>query len=208
MKPYFAILAGLVVAAPGAWAQVTINQAALDQLAGIPPAVITAPPALRQAPHRVTYRPVVHHHVAVPPPSLASSSVPKAVVAPKPAPAAPPAELAMAKPVVPKPAAPPPVAPPANVEVVFAAGASDLPAGAGAQLKAFCAKPAPAGFITIDAYAAPDPTDPSVAPRLSLSRAFAVRDALVACGVPSSSIIPRADGAGKNPDVAKVSVTP
>lgn len=205
MKPFFAILAGLVVAAPLARAQVIINQAALDQLAGIPPAVIVAPPVLREAPRRVTYRPVVHRHVAVPPASLASSSVPKPVIAPKPVPAAPKAELVVVKPVM--PVAPKP-APPANVAIVFASGADDLPPGIGAQLKAFCAKPAPAGFITIDAYAAADPNDPSVAPRLSLSRAFALRDALVACGVPSASIIPRADGAGKNPDVALISVAP
>jgi hypothetical protein len=201
VKPFLAILAGLVVAAPGAWAQVMINQAALDQLAGIPPAVITAPPVLRVAPRKVTYRPVVHRHAAVPPASTASSSVPKTVMPPK-------AEQVVAKPVVPLPAAPKPLAPPANVEIMFAAGAADLPSGTRVALKAFCAKPAPAGFITIDAYAAADPDDPSVAPRLSLSRAFALRDALVACGVPSASIIPRADGAGKNPDVALISVAP
>ena len=207
MKPYLAILAGLVVAAPGAWAQVTINQAALDQLAGIPPVVITAPPALRQAPRRVTYRPVVHHHVTEKPTILASSSMPKPVALPKAAPAGPIAQQVVAKPAIPLPA-PKPVAPPANVEIVFAAGAADLPPGTSAELKAFCAKPAPSGFITIDAYAAADPNDPSVAPRLSLSRAFALRDALVACGVPSASIIPRADGVGKNPDIAQVSVAP
>jgi hypothetical protein len=208
VKPFLAILAGLVVATPSAWAQVTINQAALDQLAGIPPVVITAPPVLRQAPHKVTYRPVVHHHVAASPTILASSSMPKPVPLPKAAPSAPIAEPVVAKPVVPMSAAPKPVPPPANVEVVFAAGAADLPPGTSAELKAFCAKPAPAGFITIDAYAAADPNDPSVAPRLSLSRAFALRDALVACGVPSASIIPRADGVGKNPDIAQVSVAP
>ncbi len=206
MKPFPAILAGLVVAAPSAWAQVTINPAALDQLAGIPPVVITAPPVLRQAPRRVTYRPVVHHHVTESPTLLAVPAMPKPVALPKAAPAGPIAERVVAKPVVPL-AAPKP-APPANVEIVFATGAADLPPGTRATLKAFCAKPTPSGFITIDAYAAADPNDPSVAPRLSLSRAFALRDALVACGVPSSSIIPRADGAGKNPDVALISVAP
>ncbi len=206
MKPFPAILAGLVVAAPSAWAQVTINPAALDQLAGIPPVVITAPPVLRQAPRRVTYRPAVHHRVTEAPTLLATPSMPKPVALPKAAPAGPIAEPVVAKPVVPL-AAPKP-APPANVEIVFATGAADLPPGTRATLKAFCAKPTPSGFITIDAYAAADPNDPSVAPRLSLSRAFALRDALVACGVPSSSIIPRADGAGKNPDVALISVAP
>ena len=38
--------------------------------------------------------------------------------------------------------------------------------------------------------------------RLSLARALAVRDALVACGVPSQNILPRALGAvpGQNED--------
>ncbi len=132
--------------------------------------------------------------------------MPKPVALPKAAPAGPIAEPVVAKPVVPLPAPKP--APPANVEIMFAAGAADLPPGTSAELKAFCAKPTPTGFITIDAYAAADPNDPSVAPRLSLSRAFALRDALVACGVPSASIIPRADGAGKNPNVALISVAP
>jgi hypothetical protein len=57
-------------------------------------------------------------------------------------------------------------------------------------------------------FAAADPSDPSAAPRLSMARAFALRDALMACGIPSASIIPRADGAGKNPDIAHISVAP
>jgi hypothetical protein len=44
--------------------------------------------------------------------------------------------------------------------------------------------------------------------RNSLARAFAVRDALTACGVPAAHIIPRADGAvaGKDPNSAVVSL--
>ncbi len=198
MKAKFIVLAS-IFAPFAASAQVIINQAALDQLAGIPPVVITAPPEIRQPPRKVTYRPVYRRHVAAP--KIASAGVvAKPPVAPKPV--APPAQLAVARPVVPKPVAPPPVA-----KISFAAGAADLPAGIAAQIKPFCAKPAP-GFITIDAYAAADPSDPSAAPRLSLARAFALRDALVACGVPSASIIPRADGVGKNPDVAQISASP
>jgi hypothetical protein len=46
--------------------------------------------------------------------------------------------------------------------------------------------------------------------RLSMARAFAVRDALTACGLPSIRIIPRADGsvAGQDEDVTKVSTSP
>ncbi len=177
-----------------------INQAALDQLAGIPPVVITAPPEIRQPPRKVTYRPVYHRHVAAP--EIASTRVvAKPPVTPKPV--APQAELAVAKPVVPKPAAPPPVA-----KISFAAGAADLPPGIIAQLKPFCAKLAPGGPITIDAYAAADPDDPSAAPRLSVARAFALRDALMACGIPSTSIIARADGVGKNPNIAQIAASP
>ncbi len=199
MKAKFIALASIFLPF-AASAQVIINQAALDQLAGIPPVVITAPPEIRQPPRKVTYRPVYHRHVAAP--KIASAGVvakPPAV----PKPVAPQVQLVVAKPVVPKRAAPPPVA-----KISFAAGAADLPAGIAAQIKPFCAKPAPQGFITIDAYAAADPSDPSAAPRLSMARAFALRDALVACGVPTASIIPRADGVGKNPDTAQISAAP
>jgi len=203
--------ASFAASVPAASAQVIVNQAALEQLAGIPPAVITAPPEIRQPPRKITYRPVVHRHVAAPTAStvLASSRVPQAVpVVAKPAPIAapkppaPPAQLAVARPVKPK------AAPPASAEVTFAAGASDLPPGIISELKPFCSNSAPAGPITIDAYAAADPSDPSAALRLSMARAFALRDALMACGIPSASIIPRADGAGKNPDIAHISVAP
>jgi hypothetical protein len=210
VKASFIALA-LVLSPFAAGAQVIVNQAALDQLAGIPPAVITAPPEIRQPPHKIAYRPEIHKHVVAPPPAttLASSRIAAAPVAPKPAPPAAPvtpapshAQLAVAKPVLPKPVAPPP-----SAAVTFASGASDLPPGITAQLKPFCAKDE-AGPITIDAYAAADPSDPSAAPRLSMARAFALRDALVACGVPSANIIPRADGTGKNPDIAQISTTP
>jgi hypothetical protein len=203
----------LAASVPAANAQVMINQAALDQLAGVPPTVIAAPPEIRQPPRKVAYRPIMHRHVAAPTtaPVVASSRVPRRVsVAPKAAPAMPAAprptppqaQLAFAKPVIPKPASP------ASAEVTFAAGGSDLPTGIIAELKPFCTSSAPAGPITIDAYAAADPSDPSAAPRLSMARAFALRDALMACGIPSASIIPRADGAGKNPDIAHISVAP
>jgi hypothetical protein len=75
-------------------------------------------------------------------------------------------------------------------------------------LKPFCAHSG--GLITIDAYAPADPADPSSAARLSMSRAFAIRDALAACGIASSNILPRANGAAKtaNPDAADISENP
>ena len=43
-----------------------------------------------------------------------------------------------------------------------------------------------------------------------MSRAFAIRDALAACGIASSNILPRANGAAKtaNPDAAEISESP
>lgn len=57
--------------------------------------------------------------------------------------------------------------------------------------------------VNVVAYAAPTPDDPSTARRLSLSRALAVRSALIADGVNSSRIYVRALGgseAGGGPD--------
>lgn len=57
--------------------------------------------------------------------------------------------------------------------------------------------------VNVVAYAAPTPDDPSTARRLSLSRALAVRSALIADGVNSSRIYVRALGGsdtGNGPD--------
>ncbi len=110
---------------------------------------------------------------------------------------------------VPKPAPAPKPAPgmPA-ITVTFAPAADDLPGNAAAALQPVCKQAGPAGLVAIDAYAPADAADPSAAMRLSLSRAFAVRDALTGCGVPAAHIIPRADGAaGGNTGIARVSLT-
>ncbi len=194
MKPYQIplILAALLPSL--AQAQVTVNPAALAQLAGIappPPAQVVAPVA------PPVHRHVVHHHrleMAVVKPAPVAKAIP--VVA-KPAPVA----AAVAVPPAPSLAAPAPkpVAPPHALTVDFAPGSAALPAGTGAALKPFCES---GGVISIDARAPADPNDPSVAMRLSLARAFALRDALTSCGVPSQNILPRALGnvAGQNED--------
>jgi hypothetical protein len=88
----------------------------------------------------------------------------------------------------------------------FASGSAALPASAAGALKPFCA--ARGQTLVIDAYAPGDPSDPSAAMRLSMSRAFALRDALAACGVPGAAIIPRADGAaGPNLQTARVFIS-
>jgi hypothetical protein len=110
------------------------------------------------------------------------------------------------QPVVARPVAPLRPQLPAPVVIDFAAGGSDLPGNVAASLKPVCTH---GGVVTIDAYAAADPSDPSQAARLSMSRAFALRDALTACGVAPANIIPRANGASsKTPDIAEVSVSP
>ncbi len=209
VKPHLPLIAGfLLLLAPLARAQVIINHAALDQLAGISPAPpappVRQPPAPRRlAGHepghggvKVTFRPA---HAK--PPRAAGSKSPAAL------PAAP-------LPATPLPAAvkPPlkPASPPALLPAVlhFATGSAALPSAAAAILRPFCGTSA--GPIFIDAHAAPDPADPSAAVRLSLSRAFAVRDALAACGIASARIIPRADGAAQSgdTDAARITATP
>jgi outer membrane protein OmpA-like peptidoglycan-associated protein len=110
----------------------------------------------------------------------------------------------VAKPLVPVIAKPAPPAPPANIALNFADGAATLPTNAEATLKPFCNWSGP---ITINAHAPADPSNPSNAMRLSMERAFAIRDALTACGVPGSRILPVADGAAGGTETS-VSIGP
>lgn len=203
MKPvYIAVLLSLLPLA--ARAQVVINQAALEQLAGVKPVAaipVAAPVVARPRP-----RPVKHIIPRVKP--VVAVLAP---VAAKPAPATPPAPAPApvpVQPVVAKPPPPPKLPPASPVTIAFAAGDTDLPAGATAALQPICSRAGAGGLVMIDAYAAADGTDISAPMRKSLTRAFAVRDALTACGVPAAHIIPKADGAvaGKNPDAAVVSL--
>ncbi len=193
MRPFITVI--LLCCLPAlAHAQVIVNQAALAQLAGITAApAAVAPPAPPPVVHHF-----VRHWVVVRRTGTVTVVKPKAMVVP-----------VVAKPVAPPPPKPkhtPPAPPPVAV-LRFASGASVLPAGAAAALKPFCTAP---GMVMIDALAPGDPSDMSDAMRLSMARAFAVRDALTACGVPSARIIPRAAGsaAGQDGDVTKVSAAP
>lgn len=187
---------------PGAaTAQVSVNPDALTQLAGMPvPPPVAAPETAPKAKHTAFVR---RHHAAakvktspvvpmaggppVPAPAVAKPGVAQPVVA----------QPVVAKPAIPKPApapaAPKPAAPPAPVDIIFAAGSADLPAGAQARLAPFCKVSGP---IVISARAPADPADNSHSMRLSLARALAVRESLSACGVASQNILPRALGAG------------
>lgn len=183
------LLTGFLLAAPfPVLAQVTVNPAALQQLAGIEP----PPPVVVETAEPV---PAVHHwkhpaHVALSKPIEQASARVVAPVATKPlAPAAP------QPPAAPKPAAP--------ATLVFAPDSADLPANATAALKPFCAAP---GQVAVDARAPTDPSDPSGAMRLSLARALTVQSALIACGVPPQNILPRAQGTvpGQNENEAVI----
>ncbi len=184
-------------------AQVSVNTAALQQLAGIEPP--PPKPVVMPAPAPV-------HHWVRKAPAKAAASKPAAPVeqaaahVPVPQGTAPkPAHMPVPQGAPPKPAeaakppAPQPSKPPAPVSLTFAPGSSTLPANAAAVLKPFCTAP---GMVSIDARAPAVASDPSAAMRLSLARAFAVRDALTACGLAAQNILPRADGAapGQNED--------
>jgi outer membrane protein OmpA-like peptidoglycan-associated protein len=85
----------------------------------------------------------------------------------------------------------------AGLRLSFAPGASDLSPDSSASIKQLAAA-APAGDATtfvVQAYAPGSKDDPSTARRVSLSRAMAVRSALVADGVQSARIFVRALGA-------------
>lgn len=92
---------------------------------------------------------------------------------------------------------------PAPLDVHFAPGSAVLSPSDQTALVPFCKA---GGRITINARAPADPADPSAAMRLSLARAFAVRDALSACGVAASAIVPRAQGAvpGQDDNITQI----
>jgi outer membrane protein OmpA-like peptidoglycan-associated protein len=223
VKLVLLILAVCLVPVCG-WAQVIVHQAALDQLAGI---AVPAAPAVKPAP-RVFHYPLLHRVVAraakpkavlavakpkAPPPVVSVVAPPAVMPAPTTlppmpwvpvpgAPTKPPAQLAVVKP----PPPPRPVMP--AVTVGFAPGGADLTAGAPAALQPICKAAHDNGYVSIDAYAPADSTDPSAAMRLSLSRAFAVREALIKCGLPLARLIPRADGAmGHDTGIARITVS-
>jgi hypothetical protein len=197
VKRFLLLIAALSLLAAGARAQVIINHAALDQLAGIAAAPPPAP-ATVEVPRRW------HRLVSHPPRRLVSARPAGLPAAEKPVPPtikpSPAPQPAVVKP------APPPV--PLIALIHFTSKASGLPGPASAALKPFCGYSG--GLVTINAYAEADPSDPSLAARLSLDRAFAIRDALIACGLPSARIIPKANGAAKtaDPNAALISVTP
>lgn len=191
------MMIGLTLLATPAGAQVVVNNAALQQLAGIEPAPAPAPvkPIAHRAPKMIMHRPLAHY---------ASRKMPVAVpvVAPvKPSPAAPakPTLAAPAKPIIAavKPALPAPPTPtaPASLSLDFATGSADVSPQQAVSLQKFATTPGSAqAHFEIDARAPAAAGDPSVARRLSLMRAMAVRDGLVKAGIPQRDILLRALG--------------
>src|SRR3984957_3837711 len=84
-----------------------------------------------------------------------------------------------------------------GLRVPFASGQSELSPESAAAIKQFASGPTTgeASSFNVLAYAPGSPDDPSTARRVSVSRAMAVRNALVADGVPSARIYVAALGA-------------
>jgi outer membrane protein OmpA-like peptidoglycan-associated protein len=165
-------------------------------------------------------------HPATPPPTATMPALPDrvpqtATIAPVAPPVAPPPVAPVAIPSGSPPPAPPPVsangittATPTSsgLRLIFASGQSDLSSDSVASIKklADATPQTDATTFNVLAYAPGKPDDPSTARRTSLSRAMAVRSALVADGVPSAHIFVRAlgDPHGNGPaDRVDISVT-
>ena len=134
-------------------------------------------------------------------------------------------DTASITPIAPPPPAGPPPAPPVSdkaataaaptttgLRLTFAPGESDLSPDSSTSIKQLTQSTPPGDATTFNvlAYAPGKPDDPSTARRVSLSRAMAVRSALVADGVPSARIFVRALGeqfGDGPPDRVDVSVT-
>ncbi|WP_439577097.1 OmpA family protein [Elioraea sp.] len=182
---------------------------------GLPPIAAPAPlpippvPPAPSAPLPVP-PPVVAAPVPAPPPSVAAPTPapPAVVAAPEPTR---PAEVAAAPPSAPPsaPAAQPagarpePGPLPERVQLLFPREAQELSEAMRAELRALAAAlpDADAPRLTVNAYAAGDAANPGLARRASLSRALAVRTALMEAGVRSTRIDVRALGlnAGDGP---------
>jgi outer membrane protein OmpA-like peptidoglycan-associated protein len=193
----------------------------------VPQATPQRRPVQRPAPAQRAARPAVARPLPLPPeepaeiPPLAAPAplpLPPPVPAPPPVVAAPvlapPAEVAAPPPppaeVAARPPAPPAAAPrapsgplPERVQLLFTPGAEELTEAMRAELRALAGTlpDSDATRLTVNAYAGGDPTNPSLARRASLSRALAVRTALMEAGVRSTRIDVRALGlnAGDGP---------
>lgn len=204
MRPLPLLSAIFVTAATPVFAQVTVDLHALQALPERPAA---ARPTRQQAQQQTVPSPPVTARDAAP--QLATREAPSATPPAQPAmPEAVP-DVATIAPLAPPPpagAAPPPppvsdkattaaAATAAGLRLTFAPGQSDLSPESADSIKQLAnAATGDATTFNVSAYAPGKPDDPSTARRMSLSRAMAVRSALVADGVPSARIFVRALG--------------
>jgi len=200
-----------VVSRPAAPAGMTAAAGGPSSAPVAPAAVAAASPAAPIAPAAPT-PPAVPAGPAPPPASFAAAAPPVAAIPPVQTP--PPA--ANAPPLVPPPiaasAATTAAATPAGLRLTFSKDQSDLSPDSAASIKQLVQNAPQTDTVSYNvlAYASGDPDDPSVARRLSLARAIAVRAALMAYGVPSTRIYLRAlgsqSGGGGPPDRVAIDV--
>jgi outer membrane protein OmpA-like peptidoglycan-associated protein len=208
-----------LAAASPVFAQVTVDLHALQALPERPGMNQPSRPKPQAGPRTPTV--ITRVTPATPAPvtttrTTPTSAAPVAAVptVPAPQPAIPEAgpQTASINPVAPPPPAagsPPPLPPPVSktaatkaapttsgLRLTFAPEQSDLSPESSTSIKLLTASAPPGDDTTfnVQAYAPGKPDDPSTARRVSLSRAMAVRAALVADGVPSTRIFVRALG--------------
>ncbi|HEY4044862.1 MAG TPA: OmpA family protein [Rhodopila sp.] len=186
-------------------AQVTVDLHALQALPDHPAPSRAVRPTAPAAPGKAA--------VAVRQATPASPAAPAPPAPPAPSPAMPETapQTAAINPIAPPepPAGSPPPPPPVSekatttaapttsgLRLSFAPDQSELNPESTASIKQLAASAPPGDDTTfnVQAYAPGKPDDPSTARRVSLSRAMAVRGALVADGVPSARIFVRALG--------------
>lgn len=221
------LLMALALCAPSAHAQVSVNLNALDSLSAAPaPSPAPAPAPARPAGSSVLPPKPVGPLPLPPtppeaPPVQSSTTITGSRIGPLPAPPpkSPPSPPVLAPVVVVGPPHPEPVPPPPSVAAGAPGAASAIPGGVRVTFGTDDADFNPATLdalrhlassaaseharsVSVDAYAAGDPSDPSTPRRLSLSRALAARAVLREAGIPSERIYVRAllaDAAGGLP---------
>lgn len=169
-----------------AWAQVVVNQQALEQLSGKKP-----PQKHPFVPKRPVYRRPYRHVVRRPPPPL---------------PLPPPPEPVFAKPPPPPPPAKP--APPHAIMLSFPGTSTALPDGGAAALARFIGEaPDKTMHYVVQAAAPGEASDPSVARRRALDRGLAVRAVLRRAGIGPEHIIVQALGDPPGLPTGRVTLT-
>lgn len=220
--------AGFLAGATPVFAQVTVDLHALQALPERPGAGRPSRPTLSVTPNRPTV--ATRETPVAPAPTGPTPNAPAPAAPPVAQPAMPEnvpdtASIAPIAPAPPPAGAQPPPPPPvsdksttsvaattAGLRLTFAPGESDLSPDSDTSIKQLTAAAPPSDATTFNvlAYAPGKPDDPSTARRVSLSRAMAVRNALVADGVPSARIFVRALGEQYGdgpPDRVDLSVT-